>query len=117
MSDTVTANPARPIGSGRVCNGSKTLAGVDGRTRAGRAYRDVLDALVIEFDATNESDMRLCRLAASYSVALEESAAKQARGEPVDLGAMTTTGNSLRRLLADLARSRRDRKRAAGVSA
>lgn len=112
MTDAAVISAPMPTGKSRVTNGSKVLANVDGRTRAGRMYRDILDALVIEFDAADESDMQLCRLAASYSVALQESAARQARGEPVSLAEMTTTGNLLRRLLQDLSRSRRDRRRA-----
>src|SRR5665213_862775 len=70
MSDTATVAAPCVAGRSRV----KTLSGVDGRTRAGRAFRDALDGLVVQFDVSDESDMRLCRLAASYSVLLEESA-------------------------------------------
>ena len=105
-----------PAGRSRVSNGLKVLANVDGRTREGRRFRDILDALLVEFDVTDESDMQRCRIAVSFSLSLEDGAAKKARGEAVNIGEMVTTGNLLRRLLADLARSRRERRRAQRVS-
>jgi hypothetical protein len=112
MSDHSTA-PAGTSSTARsrITNGSDVLPGIDGRTRIGRRFRDILDELVVEFDiAGSESDMRLAREATHLSVWLEGEAARTARGESVDIGAVTTTTNTLRRLLSDLSASARRRR-------
>jgi len=106
----------KPTSRSRVSNGSALLPNVDGRSRAARRYRDVLDTLIAEYGATSESDLSLCRVAASLSVELEQREAKAIRGETLDLSAMVTAGNLLRRLLRDLAASQRARRRALRTS-
>jgi hypothetical protein len=89
----------------RVTNGSKLLAGVDGRTRSARRYRDVLDALLAELDrAPTESDLILAHRASALTAWCEEREAAMSRGEPIDMPAFVTSANSLRRLLSDLRR-------------
>lgn len=114
-----SAAPAgtKATGRSRITNGSDVLPGIDGRTRIGRRFRDILDELVVEFDIAGESSMRLAREATHLSVWLEGEAARTARGESVDIGAVTTTTNSLRRLLSDLSASAHRRRNTKGSNA
>jgi hypothetical protein len=112
MTDTSnTTASLKACARSRIANGSAVLDGVDGRTAAGRRYRDVLDGLVTEHDIRGESDMHLAREAARLSVWLEGEAARAARGESVDMGASVTAGNLLRRILSDLRGPRRPSRR------
>ena len=114
MSDVIVA-----IGKtrSRVSNGSRVLAGVDGRSKEARRYRDVMDGYIVQFDATEEAELSLCRRAAGLAVWLEQQESLVAKGAPIDIGAMTTASNAHRRLLRDLAASKRARQRARRVSA
>jgi hypothetical protein len=94
-----------------VSNGSAVLPGVDGRSREARRYRDLLDSFVIEHNAMAEAELCLARRAAGLSVWLEQQEALAAKGKAIDIGAVTTATNSLRRLLDDLAASSRARGR------
>jgi hypothetical protein len=84
---------------------------VDGRSRSARRFRDILDALICEYDATAESELALCRRYAGLAVWCEAEEAKLARGESADVAGLVTAGNSLRRYRRDLAASRRMRMR------
>ena len=96
-----------------VSNGRRLFVEGTGNTAWARRHRDIVDALVAEFDATNESDLLLVRRAANLSLQLEQQELAAVRGESVDTGAMVTAGNALRRLLRDLRASWKARKRAA----
>jgi hypothetical protein len=109
---TVVFDMQKSKGRSRVTNG-KLGDGVDGRGREARRFRDVLDALVVEFDAQAESELGLCRRAAGLAVWCESEEAKLARGESADVAGLVTAGNSIRRLRRDLSASKRARKRGA----
>jgi hypothetical protein len=114
MTDTCSAisTVKKAIGRSRVSSGRDVLPGVDGRTAPARRFGDVLDRLIVEFDARSESDLLLCREAARLQVEQEQRAAAHVRGEAVDERAGVTAGNSLRRILRDLTASYKARKRA-----
>lgn len=100
--DTSMVTPAKPTHRSRVTNGSSLFADVDGRTARARRLRDVLDELLAEIGDASEAQQSLARRAASLSVWCEEQEAALARGEAVDVAALVTAGNSVRRLLRDL---------------
>jgi len=107
---TAVTDTQKSKGRSAISNG-KLADGVDGRGREARRFRDVLDALVVQFDAIDEAALSLCRRAAGLAVWIEQQEALVAKGEPVDIGAMMTAGNSYRRMLRDLQASRRQRTR------
>jgi hypothetical protein len=114
---TATVDSRNSKGRSAVTNGKRLFPGVDGRTREARRYRDVLDSLIVEYDAIAESDLGMCRRIAGLTVFCERIEAQLARGESADDGALVTAGNSIRRFRRDLAASRRTRQRTQRVSA
>ena len=64
--------------------------------------RDILDEILAEIGDASEAQQALARRAASLSAWSEEQEAALARGENVNAGALVTTSNAIRRLLADL---------------
>lgn len=81
------------------------VAGIDGRSREARRYRDILAALVAHLggdDHVTEVRRHLAKRAAALTVWCEIEEAKLALGEEIDIGAFTTAVNSLRRLLQDI---------------
>jgi hypothetical protein len=95
----------------RIANGSAVLDRVDGRTTAGRRYRDVLDQLIVEHNIVGESDMLLARRAADLTVWLDDQASLRANGAASDIATSVTAANALRRILSDLRGSGRHRGR------
>jgi hypothetical protein len=95
----------------RVTSGKALLAGVDGRTREAKRYRDCLDALLVQYDISDESDQALARRYASLSVFSELEEAKQARGEPCDTERMIRAANTQRRLRNALEASHKVRQK------
>jgi hypothetical protein len=90
------------INRSRVSNNSLLLVGIDGRSAAARRYRDLVVAFEREFKCATESERTLIRNAALMTVKLEEMAAATIRGEHVDIGDMTRTIGSQRRILNTL---------------
>jgi hypothetical protein len=95
----------------RVSNGKDLfLEGVDGRSVLARRYRDILAQLVSDLGGDpSEAQSIIARRAATLSVWCEQSEAKAAAGEPLNIGEFTTATNTLRRLLNDLGLERRVR--------
>src|SRR5262245_38026554 len=91
-------------------NASKMLVNIDGRTTYARRYRDILNALVVEYVLTNEADMALARAVAAQSVWLEAETAKMAKGEPINDVMLTRATNAVRRARADLETTKRRRR-------
>jgi hypothetical protein len=107
----------KPAACSAVTNGSALLPNVDGRSRTARRVRDLLAGLLAELGREpSTADLCLARRAASLAAEAERQEAHQANGEVVDVIAMTTVANSLRRLLVDLGLSPRRRSRGANVS-
>jgi hypothetical protein len=110
MGVTLATDTSKLKGRSRVTNG-KLPHGVDGRTRAARRRKDVLDALVIEHSIDTESDFLLAQSAAAKAAWLDEIVAREARGEPVDDEMVVRKQNSLRRDLDRLKASAKARRR------
>jgi hypothetical protein len=88
----------------RVTNGSRLLAGVDGRSAPARRYRDLVRGFEQEFETPSTMDLDLIRLGAGLALKGEEMVAAIVRGEPVESEAIVTLAGQLRRVLADLKR-------------
>lgn len=85
----------------RVTNGALP-AGLDGRSAAGRRYRDLQIAYADDLGgaaALTEADKALVRQAAAITVQSEEMQAAIVRGEAVDTAQMVRLSNLLTRLL------------------
>ncbi len=112
MPVTGEIRPARVKGRSSLANGSKVLSEVDGRSVLARRYRDILDAIVIEYGLVNEADLALARALATQGVWLEAETARMARGEAHDSVMITRSLNAVRRLRRDLqSNAHRNRRR------
>jgi hypothetical protein len=97
----------------RLSNGSKFLAGIDGRTTWARRARDIMLAHVSDLggpDATSEAEHSICRRAATISAELERlesafAAAGEASPDQIDL--YFRGASALRRLLEAIGLQRR----------
>jgi hypothetical protein len=121
MSEVAETTPEIDAGKGadtgpstnrsRVSSGKSLLHGIDGRTHAAKRYKEVLDALVVQYDISDESDLALARRYASLSVFTEGEEAKQVRGEPSDIERSIRAANTQRRIRNALEASYTARKR------
>jgi len=103
-----------PTQRSAVTNGSRILAGVNGRSAAARRFRDVVVSLEAELGGElSESERLQVRNAATLQLHSEELAARLIRGEAVDPEEITRAANGATRALAGL-RKRRAAKPAAG---
>ena len=89
-------------GRSKVGNGSKLLAGVDGRSHLGRRLHDIVRGLLVEFPVTSEGDLALVKATAGLTALNEQLQAKLALGELLDPGMLMTLSGHLRRNLAEL---------------
>jgi hypothetical protein len=104
--------PRSPANRSRVTNG-RILRGIDGRSAEARRLRDVFDALILQYDISDESDLCLARRAATLVVWAEDQDARLARGEAVDDERLIRSSNTIRRIRRDLAASAKAHSRAA----
>jgi phage-related minor tail protein len=108
ISADVTPVAGRPSRQrSRVSNGSKLMAGVDGRSAEARRYRDLCQSFADDCggaSALSESQRSLIRSAAALSVQSEKLQGAVIRGEPVSDEQLTRVANSLSRTLARLKR-------------
>jgi len=87
----------------KVGNGSKLLAGVDGRSAIARRFREIAAELAADRGGDiSEGQRGIIQRAAALSVWLEDQESRLANGEDFDIAPYTTATNTLRRLLADL---------------
>lgn len=100
------ASDSRGYARSRVSNGPDLfLVDVDGRSREARRYRDVYADLLTHLggnDHVSEARRHLAKRATALIVWCEIVESKLAAGDSLDVGAYTTSVNTLRRLLADL---------------
>jgi hypothetical protein len=102
-----TANRAefgpRPVNNrSKISNGSRMLAGVDGRSAEARRYRDVAIALADDLsgqDKLSEPAKILVRQAAALTVQVESLQAKIVSGRDIDLEQLTRLSSVLSRTL------------------
>jgi hypothetical protein len=102
----------RPVNNrARVTNGSRLLAGVDGRSAEARRYRDLVSSFAADLggDPIKLSELvkALIRQAAATIVVSEKMQAAIVRGEVVDLEQATRVANTASRCLARLAATRK----------
>jgi hypothetical protein len=97
----------------RVTNRPSSVEGVDGRTAAGRRFRDLCRALADDLGgeaSLTQAEILTVRNAASITVAAEAMQGRILRGEPVDPDEMTRLANASARLLGALRTKRTARK-------
>jgi hypothetical protein len=97
---SVVERPSRQ--RSRVTNGSKLIAGVDGRSAEARRYRDVAIALADDLggqDKLTESSKILVRQAAALTMQVEGLQSKIVAGEEVNIEQLTRLSNVLGRTL------------------
>ncbi len=87
----------------KVSNGSKLLAGVDGRSSAARRFRDLTADLAHEFSVDlSTAELGLVRQAAALTLRAELLQAAIVRGEPVNADELIRLSSEARRILASL---------------
>jgi hypothetical protein len=111
--DTATMQPdsahfaARsPTARAAVSNGTRLLAGVDGRTATARRYRDLIADFARDLggaDRLSTADHGLLRQAATLTLRAEQLQAAVVRGEPVDGDLLVRLAGEARRILVLLA--------------
>jgi hypothetical protein len=109
--DTLAERPSRQ--RSRVTNGSKLMAGIDGRSAEARRYRDLCLSFADDLGGAaglTESQRALVRQAAALTVQSEKLQGAMIRGEAIDDEQMTRVANSLARTLSRLGRKRAARK-------
>jgi hypothetical protein len=97
----------------RVTNGSKLIAGVDGRTAEARRFKDVATSLADDLGgaaALTEAQRALVKQAASLVVQSESLQGAMIRGEAISDEQMTRVANALGRTLNRLGRKRASKK-------
>src|SRR5690349_807614 len=101
--ETAAVEAMPPTARSKIANGSKLLSGVDGRSREARRLRDTTDLLLAQLPAgPTEADTILVRRAAALTAWCEAQESRMTRGEAIDMPALVTTANALRRILSDL---------------
>lgn len=99
----VVARPARIRSA--VSNGTRLLAGVDGRSATARRFRDLVAELTAEVggaDDLSAAERSAIRQAAALMLRIEQVQALIVRGEPVDNDVLIRLSGESRRLLAGL---------------
>ena len=110
-SQAIAARPSRL--RSRVTNGSKMVAGLDGRSAEARRYRDLVISYADDLGGTDkltEAQRTLIAQAATLQVESERVQASVLRGELVDVEQLTRLANATMRILSRLGlkRERRD---------
>ena len=88
-------------------NGTRLLEGIDGRSPAGRRYRDLVESFASDLGglkALSEAGRSLIRQAASVTIRAEQLQAAIVRGEAVDNDELIRLSNTSRRLLSAIRR-------------
>lgn len=99
-----TVNGISNTNRSRVSNGTKLLAGVDGRSPLTRRFRDLILDYEAAFEIASEFDKALIRQAAFLVIKTEDLQAKQLRGEEVASDEIVRLSGQLRRVLVSLRR-------------
>lgn len=84
----------------RVSNGTKLLAGVDGRSPLARRFRDIIRSYEAEFEVASDFDKDLIRQAAFLVIRIEDLQSKHLQGHEIkDDDVVRLTGKLQRNLL------------------
>src|SRR5277367_6473666 len=105
LSNSQTAVERSPRLRSRVSNGSKMVAGVDGRSVEARRYRDITMALADDLGGASHlttAQGALVRQAAAMIVQSEKLQGEVLRGEVVDCEQLTRLANAATRILSRL---------------
>jgi len=97
--------PRKPQARSAISNGSSVLRGVDGRSAAGRRYRDIVESLSADLgglEKLGEAQKATIRQAAALIVRCESMQADLLNGLPVDDEALVRLSNVAGRLLTKL---------------
>jgi hypothetical protein len=97
----------------RITNGSKLLAGVDGRSSGARRFRDLVHDLSADLGgvaALTTAELATVRNCAGLLLRAEQLQADIARAQPVDANQISRLSNTARRLLNTIADKRRERR-------
>ena len=105
MPNNLTAAERSRIPRSRITNGKRLLVGVDGRTEAGRRYRDLTMSLADDLGGAatlTEAQRALVRQAAAMIVQSEKLQGEVLRGEVVDSEQLVRLANAATRILSRL---------------
>ncbi|SEE09125.1 hypothetical protein SAMN05519104_5181 [Rhizobiales bacterium GAS188] len=105
------ARPSRTNRS-KVTNGTRMLAGIDGRSEQGRRYRDLMRSFASDIgglQSLNESEMAMVRQAAALTAQSERMQADVVNDAGVDAEQLTRLLNSQKRALGALETIKRRR--------
>ena len=93
-----------------VTNGKKLIDGIDGRTAAGRRYRDLVRAFKTEIGGTiTEAELGLIRQAAALTLRAEQMQADIVNGKEVNTDEVIRLSGTARRLLETIAEKSKKR--------
>jgi hypothetical protein len=107
--------PRKPTARSAVSNGTRLLAGIDGRFAQARRFRDLIIELTAELDgAISTAQLGAIRQAAAINLRLEQLQAAIVRGEAVDTDTLIRLSSEARRILASLRNTKRQRGPALG---
>jgi hypothetical protein len=104
---------SRNYARSRVSNGSKLLAGVDGRTAVARRFRDLVSQIVSDqggADQLAEARLQLIRGFSAAAVIAETMEARLANGEAIDISEHALLCSTLVRLSARIGINRTARE-------
>lgn len=93
-----------------ISNGSKMLAGIDGRSAIARRYRDIVTAILADqggADQCSEARKQLIRRFAAAAVLAEQMEAALARGEQIDIAVHALLTSTLVRIAQRIGIDRR----------
>jgi hypothetical protein len=99
-----TINGISTTNRSRVSNGTKLLAGVDGRSPEARRFRDLIRGYEAEFETASDFDKSLIREAAFLVLKTEDLQSRHLRGENVGSDEIVRLSGQLRRVLTALKR-------------
>lgn len=99
-----TVNGISNTNRSRVSNGTKLLAGVDGRSPLARRFRDLIRGYTAEFEVVSDFDKDLIRQAAFLVIKSEDLQTKHLTGGNVDSDEIIRLSGQLRRVLSALRR-------------
>jgi hypothetical protein len=103
LCSTIDGRPLR--GRSALSNDALKLRGIDGRSRGGRRYRDLMRAYAGELggiESVSEPQRALCAQAATLTIQIETLQSRVIAGDAIDPELIVRTGNVQLRALAAL---------------
>lgn len=104
--ETTSLSQSKRFGRSAMTNGTRLLSGVDGRTKAARRFRDLVEAYCSELGTDlarlTESQRTAVRQAAGVAVQCEQMQSAIVNGDAVDPEQLVRLSNLLVRLLKNV---------------